>query len=219
VTFHPHPNPLPSREREYYEEVIQMKNVPRLAIMGFLAVAFVGCGIASREIKMKSKSERTDVFSEVKEGAPPKGFADLLIKASIKTHIEGYHLIESKGSLHGKQVYPFVLNVDGQAATWEVEGEKEITPFRDERGRRIPEGGEGIRYNLEKKIRLSAGSHKAFFALPGEGCAREFEITLREGESHTLEVKPIYRIDSRKVQSFLNGVRASEVFLDGKVIQ
>lgn len=196
-----------------------MKNITRLAIMGFLIVAFAGCGITSREIKMKSRSERTDVFSEVKEGMPPKGFADLLIKVSIKTHLERYYLLESKGSLHGKQVFPFVVNVDGQAAIWEVEGEKEITPVRDERGRRTPEGGEGMRYNLEKKIRLSAGSHKVFFALPGEGHSREFEITLKEDESHTLEIKPVYRIDSRKVQSFLNGVRASEMFLDGKVIQ
>jgi len=182
-------------------------------------VAFAGCGIASREIKMKSRSERTDVFSEVKEGMPTKGFADLLIKVSIKTHLERYYLLESKGSLHGKQVFPFVVNVDGQTAIWEVEGEKEITPVRDERGRRTQEGGEGIRYILEKKIRLSAGSHKVFFALPGEGHSREFEVTLKEGEPHTLEIKPIYRIDSRKVKSFLNGITASEVFLDGKAVQ
>ncbi len=190
-----------------------------IIIYAVLAGVIAGCGISSREIKMKSESKRTDVFTEIGDGTPLKGFADLAIKASIKSHLEGYHLLESKGSLHGKQVYPFVLNVDGQAVVWEVEGQKEVTPVRDERGRRTPEGGEGIRYNLEKRIRLSAGSHKVFFALPGEDHSREFEVTLREGESHTLELKPVYRIDSRKVQSFLNGVSAAEVFLDGKVIK
>ena len=190
-----------------------------LIICAVLAGLIAGCGIASREIKMKSESKRTDVFSEVREGVPPKGFADLAIRSSIKSHLEGYYLLESKRSLHGKQVYPFLLNVDGQAIVWEVEGEKEDTPSRDERGRRTPEGGEGMRYNLEKRIRLSAGSHKVFFALPGERYSREFEITLKEGESHTLEIKPAYRIDSRKVKSFLNGVHAVDVFLGGKVIE
>ena len=190
-----------------------------VVICAVLAGLIAGCGIASREIKMKSESKRTDVFTEVKEGVPPKGFADLAIKASIKSHLEGYHLLESKKSLHGKKVYSFVLNVDGQAVVWEVEGEKEVTPVRDERGRRVLEGGEGIRYNLEKRIRLSAGPHTVFFALPGEGHSREFEVTLREGESNTLDIKPVYRIDSRKVKSFLNGVHAVDVFMDGKVVK
>jgi hypothetical protein len=65
-----------------------------------LGTTLTGCGTASKQIRMKSHSERTDVFKG--EGVIPKWFADLVIRASIKTHLEGYYILESKASLHGK---------------------------------------------------------------------------------------------------------------------
>jgi len=54
-------------------------------------------------ILQKSKSEKTDVFTEgAGEGAVPAGFAELIIKAGVKTHREGYYRFESKESPLGK---------------------------------------------------------------------------------------------------------------------
>ena len=194
-----------------------MSRILRYMVLAVLGITLVGCGTAAKQIQMKSQGERMDVFSEVKdESAPPKGFVDLIIKASIKTHLESYYILESKESLHRKQGYPYVFNLDGQAVIWRVEGQKEVTPAYDENGKRIPEGGEGMRYILEKKIRLAAGAHKIFFGLPEEDYFEEIEITLKEGKLHALEFKPVYRKDNRRIQSFLHEIKSYEVFLDEK---
>ncbi|MDP2156637.1 MAG: hypothetical protein Q8K68_02875, partial [Nitrospirota bacterium] len=84
-------------------------------------------------------------------------------------------MLESKESLHGKVKYPFVVNIDGQAARWEVDGVKDVKPAYDADGKtsRDPEAGEGFRYVLEKKIRLRAGSHRVFFGLPEDNFSIE----------------------------------------------
>jgi len=52
----------------------------------------VGCGTAGKTIIAKSQSERADVFQEISATeAIPAGYADLMIRASIKTHVEGYY--------------------------------------------------------------------------------------------------------------------------------
>jgi hypothetical protein len=182
-----------------------------------------GCGTASREIQQKSQSEKTDVFTEVKDGGTiPKGFADLVIKANIKTHIEGYYILESKESLHGKEKYPFLVNIDGQAARWEVEGIKDIKPAYDADGKtsRDPEAREGFKYVLEKKIRLNQGSHRVFFGLPEDKYSTEVEISLKEGEMSILEFKPVYRTKKipTRIPTFLKGIDKYVVLVNDKQI-
>ncbi len=66
-------------------------------------------------IAKESQSVRTDIFTEVEgTGTIPADYADVIIKANIKTHLEGYYILESK-DLHGKPGYPFLINIDGQA--------------------------------------------------------------------------------------------------------
>src|SRR3989304_1757605 len=187
-------------------------------LMILLGIVFAGCGTTAKEIRAKSRSERADVFREVKEeGAPPNGFVDVVIKASIKTHLEGYYLLEPD-TRHGKPEYPFVLNIDGQAVTWEVAGQVEDSPKYDEKGGKMPEGGKGMRYVLIKKLQLKPGLHKIFFALLGENKSVEVTVTLNENELSVLELEPIYyRYDGRP--TFERGVSRFEVFLDGKPIQ
>ncbi len=49
------------------------------------------CEVSTKEIARKSQSERADIFTEVSgEGTVPAGFGDLIIKASIKTPVEGW---------------------------------------------------------------------------------------------------------------------------------
>jgi hypothetical protein len=201
-----------------------MKRLLRYIVLAVLGIAIVGCSTAMQEVKAKSQSERTDVFSEVKdESTPPKGFVDLVIRGSIKTHLESYYILESKESLHGKQSYPFLINIDGQAALWNVEGVRDNKPAYDKDGKTShdPEAREGLKYILEKRIILTAGSHKVFFALPDDKYSVEVKITLNEGESSVLEFKPIYRAKRipTRIPSFLEGIDKYEVFLNGNQIR
>ena len=186
-----------------------------------LGLALVGCGAAAKMIVAKSQSERTDVFTEVKDAgtSPPQGFTDMIVKANIKTHEAGYYIGESGKSLHGKAGYPFVLNIDGQAAVWKVDGQKDVKPAYDEHGKtsRDPEARTGIKYTLEKKLLLRHGTHKVYFGLPEDEYYVEAEITLRDGEEAVLEFKPIYRykILPTRIPTFLKGISKYEIYLNG----
>ncbi|MEW6086932.1 MAG: hypothetical protein AB1498_01340 [bacterium] len=197
-----------------------MRNLAIYIFLVFFGITFAGCSVALREINKKSHSYRTDIFNEVKESdSPEKGFVDLIIKTSLKTHTEDYYILESKKSLHGKPEYPFLINIGGQAAMCKIKGQKEIIPLYDEKGKKTKDGGEGVRYNLEKKIRLAAGSYNIFFGLPEEECFKELEVILKEGNQYIMEVKPIYKKNNRRVQSFLYGVKEIDVSLDSTIIR
>lgn len=196
-----------------------MKARMRYGIVVLCAMLLVSCGTGLKEIMLKSKSARTDVFKEVREGESiPREFVELTITSSIKTHLEGFYVAESKKSLHGKPGYPFVLNIDGQAVTWKVDGQEEDTPTYDQSGKISPEGGEGMRYNLQKKILLRGGPHKIFFGLPEEKFLLQFELALKEGESYVLEFRPAYRHRGKQPPHFVHGVSGIEVVLNGNVI-
>ena len=159
-----------------------------------LMVLLAGCAGVSARITEKSRSERSDVFSEIREDAPPaKGSVDLTVKASVKTHVEGHYLIERPGTRHGAPEYPFVLNIGGQAVTWNVPGRLEDTTTTEAAGSVRAERGQGMRYILSRRIRLRPGPHTVFFALPSEDVAREIAVTLVNGEVTVLEFIPVYR--------------------------
>ena len=159
-----------------------------------VGTVLAGCMTTSQFQKEKSRTIRTGVFSEIggKE-AIPNGYAALEIKATIKTHTEGFYLLEAKDSLHGKKGYPFVLNIDGQAVVWKVDGREETIPLYFEKGGRNPEGGTGVRYAIRKRIRLAAGSHRLYFGLPSECYFREFDVTLTAGGTYVLAFEPVYK--------------------------
>ena len=187
------------------------------SVNGFLLAAIVGtdlagCMTTSHFMQAKSQTARKDIFSEADEkGAIPNGYADLEIRTSIKTHVQGYYPLESKDSVHGKKGYPFVLNIDGQAIVWKVDGQEETLPAYFENGGRNPEGGTGVRYVIQKKIRLAAGAHRLYFGLPAEDHYREFDVTLTAGGTYALTFEPVYkqRIPGLQripnVRSFANG--------------
>jgi hypothetical protein len=164
-------------------------------------------------MKARSQGARADVFEEVGEkDTVPREYALLEIRASIKTHTEGFYLLESRDSLHGKKGYPFVLNIDGQAVVWKVDGREESIPIHFEKGGRNPEGGTGVKYEIRKKIRLAAGSHRVFFGLPAEDYYREFDVALTAGRTYALTFEPNYkeRIPGLQripnIRSFTNGL-------------
>jgi hypothetical protein len=196
------------------------KRITSLLLIALIGV-LVGCGLTSREIWNRSLSERTDVFEEVTEGRPlPAGYVELVVRASIKTHLERYYFFESQETFHGQPGYPFLINIDGQANIWKIDGQNESTPKYDQHGRRDVEGGEGRKYTLNQRIRLRPGPHKLFFGLPGEDYFIETDLLLVEGRMNILEFKPIYR--SKKGSSkrnFLYGVAGGELLFNGKLIQ
>ena len=192
-------------------------------LAGVISLILLGCAGMSQTIHQNAQSQRTDVFTEIKNDArPERGFASLTIKATIKTHLEGYYVLESKKSIHGKPGYPFVINIDGQAVTWKVDGQKEILPLYDKDGKTShnPDAGEGIKYVLEKKIKLRPGVHAVFLGLPADDYFKEVEVTLKEGDSTSFEFKPIYKYKTRptRIPDFKKGMKEYEVNLNNERI-
>jgi hypothetical protein len=169
-----------------------VKNMVHLVLTLSLAVCLANCGAAREQIRTQSITEREGVFQEVTTAeGPPAGFADVVVKVSFKTHLSGEGaLLESGDSPHGGPFYRLVVNIDGQAVTWEAKGVRENSPIV--KGRHFPEEGEGMRYVLEKKIRLHAGAHSIFFAVPEENYTKTVIVNLQEGKSYALELRPRY---------------------------
>ena len=197
-----------------------MKRLPSYLLLAVFVSSVLGCGLTAREITIRSQSERTDIFKEVNgEGPPPEGLVDLFVKASVKTHVEGYYFFETSNTHHGNSDYPFLINIDDQTAIWSVEGRKEITPVYDDQERRDLEGGEGVRYILRKRLRLSAGPHHLIFGLPGENILMEANLTLNGDGVNTVEFKPVYRGNrGDRGRSFLNGINGGQIFLNGNLL-
>jgi hypothetical protein len=185
-----------------------------------LLTVLAGCGAAAKMITAKSQSERTDVFQEMPgEESIPAGYADLVIKASIKTHLEGYYVGEPKESAHGKEVYPFLINIDGQVVLWKVNGEKhEIPKYIEGKTSRDPEAGKGMKYILEKRVRLAAGTHKVFFGLPEEPYYTVADVTVASGNAYVLEFQPKYwhKHVPTRIPTFLKGVHKYEIHFRGE---
>jgi hypothetical protein len=165
-------------------------------------------------IRMKSDEQGT-VFKELQDANPEPGAAVIIIRASLKTPKEGYFLFETKKALHGKPEYPFVFNIGGQGVIWMAHG----TPDTQQRtidGKRNPEGGEGMKYFLEKKIMLRPGTYKIYLGLTEEKFQKEIDITVPEGKTDILEFRPVYRRGRISGPTFYEGIHDFDVYLDGK---
>jgi hypothetical protein len=168
-----------------------MKKIMHCGLLLAFVVLAADCGAVREQIRTQSITEREGVFQEVTTAAgPPAGFADVVVKASLKTHLPGEYLLESGSSPHGGPFYHFTVNVDGQSVTWKVPGQRENLPVVKDRD--CQDEGDGMRYTLEKKIRLRAGTHQIFFGVREENAAKTMIVDLREGASSTIEFRPIY---------------------------
>jgi hypothetical protein len=169
-----------------------MKKIMHSALVVALLILVANCGAVREQIRTQSVTEREGVFQEVTTtDGPSPGFADVIVKASLKTHLSGEGtLLESRNSPHGGPFYHFTVNVDGQAVTWKVPGQRENLPVA--RDRHSQDEGDGMRYTLEKKIRLRAGTHQIFLGVREENTAKTLIVNLREGASSSLEFQPIY---------------------------
>ena len=188
-------------------------------ILVTIGITLAGCGAATKEIARMSQSEKTGVFNEViSEGPAPAGYADVIIRSSVKTPVAGYYPVEAKRSA---AAYPFVVNIDDQAVQWQVEGQKHVLPeYVDGKTSRDPEAGEGMIYTLEKKVRLAAGSHRVFLGLPEESQFTTKDISVKSGGLYTLEFRPEYRYKTHptRIPTFLKGVDKFDVMFKEIII-
>jgi hypothetical protein len=129
------------------ERKMQKKMI--VLIIGIICMALIGCNSAEKIVRQKTINEKSNIFTEIKKGGVvEKGYAVLKIKASIKTHLEDYYLYESASTMHGKPAYPFVININGQAAKWNVDGQKEVLPLYDKKGEISHDPDAGGRYQI-----------------------------------------------------------------------
>jgi hypothetical protein len=201
-------------ERGY--SMIRMK---LLLVAMALSVAS-GCAESPALIKANSTSIRMDVFEELANGGTaPKGFADLHITATLKTHKPG---IYSASDIHGTPDYRLLLNIDGQAVLLQGRLQREnCEPINQV----DPEAGDGIKYRFSKNLRLQTGTHWIVAALPDDGIAIERKITLVEGDANNLILEPIYSTKPGKRlpgiysnSSFTEGIRSIRLMLNGQNI-
>jgi hypothetical protein len=140
-------------------------------VMLSVTAVLSGCGATAKMIAGKSQSEKNDVFTEVRDGTTaPAGFGDVIISANIKTHLDGFYKGESKSSAYGKESYPYLINIDGQAVVWNAADQKHALLSYGAAGDTSsdPEAGEGMKYALNKKVRLRTGEDRLFFGLPAD---------------------------------------------------
>ena len=199
-----------------------MKKYIEYVLVVLILALLAGCGAAAKTIAARSTSEKTDVFTEVagNESAPP-GYTDVLITATIKTHLTGFYPAEAKTSAHGKETYPFLLNIDGQAVLWKAEGKKhELPEYMGGKTSKDPEAGEGIKYVLNRKIRLHPGLHRVFFGLPADDYYREAVINVKEGKAQMLEFIPEYNYKTlpTRIPTYMKGVRYYAILVNGNPV-
>ena len=212
------------QKKEARNRRIILKGIGSYISILAVLVLLSGCGETAKIIATKTQGQKSDIFAEVVDGtAVPAGYGDVMISASIKTHLEDFYIGESKASAHGKAAYPFVFNIDGQAVVWKTEGKEDELPKYDADGKtsQDPEAGTGMKYVLNKKIRLRAGSHRFFFGLPEENYYREFVVFVKDGETHTLNFKPHYSSKTipTRIPTFLKGMSYYDILFDGQMVK
>ncbi len=190
--------------------------LPIKLIVALLAWAVLVNAISAchKQAKPVTASQRTDMFTEARGGTTPaKGKVHLIVRASVKTPTPEHYLLESKPQRPLDDGFPFELEIDGQEIIWRVHGIPEKTPLSGPEGR-LPEGGEGMRYVLEKTIELVPGPHHVVFGVPYDDYYTEVKISLPEGKGHILEFQPTYQMGRRGYATFFRGISRTAVFLD-----
>ena len=205
--------------RSEASNVKERKNVMKTISLLLAGMLLAGCAGNGELLKRAESPERSNVFTVVTSATPPEhGFADLTIRASIKTHSAA--LFPLGNDPHGTSDYVLLINIDGEPLR--ISG----TPATEEGGsdaERHPEAGDGIRYLFRAHIRLKAGLHRIIVALPEDRVAVQRDISLVEMSDILLEATPSYYSDRRQLgpgsagaTSFKEGISGLDLSLNGK---
>jgi hypothetical protein len=191
-----------------------------LALVVLMVVA-TGCARNGEIIRMVGDQDQRAFPDVPGEGPIPLDYADLSLVFSLKTHRPGIYPF-GKDS-HGTPDLTLLLNIDGRAAS--IKGMPRLETSEAQR-LRDPEAGEGVRYIFKKDVRLKAGVHRLFVALPEDGVAMEQVVTLAAGKGHLLVLEPVYGgtrgtqgPGSYGMTSFYEGVKGLRGTLNGKPLQ
>lgn len=194
-----------------------MKRLMRLTCVVSCLWVMYGCAGNQELIKSKTTSTNQNIFRVITNGAAPDpGYADLRIYSSIKTHSPN---VFSDKDIHGTENYKLLLNIDGQSIELSGVLREEKNGMPCEEG---PEDGTGIRYRFLKLLRVKAGTHKLFLAIPYDDLIFEREITLADKSDNNLTLKPDYcNIPKRRLgflskTSFKEGIKNLRFILNGQ---
>ncbi|UFS72228.1 hypothetical protein LPW11_08545 [Geomonas sp. RF6] len=151
--------------------------------------------------------------------AASKGYCNLRITASLKTHTPGVH---STPDLHGTPEYKLLLKIDGKDVPLPATLRQEETEMRRLADAEV---GAGMLYSFYNNVPIPAGRHEIVLAIPADKVVVEREITLAEGSSNTLSFEPEYRWAPGKERlrfygttSYKEGIKGFTVVLNGKAL-
>jgi len=186
---------------QYKNEVIQMKNITRLAIMWLLAIMFMGCYKQTRLEQMGTPIQFEVVGLD--DPAPSQDEADLIVTTHIK---KASYLLSPRTA---ETLYTFTLSVDGQMFREDVKGVEEVISDTDK------EKGKGIHYLLKKRLRLRLGSHEIALKTEERSSAK-VKIGVEGGKGYTMSFEPVYGRKRGLFGGFGQGFLYYEIFLDGE---
>ncbi len=193
-----------------------MKRICSLTALVFIIALISGCASLEKHPGALCTGPLVNGSAvEVSPDTRTPGTAAVVIKATLKTHTEGFFPLEPKSHMHGKPGFRFVVVIDDKVFEWRDHGHLEKLPFQ-ERGKANPEGGEGIRYAIEKNFLLNPGRHRVTLKLPSEQISLTVPLELiQKAEPYVLEFKPVYNGPNTRRFGFEYGVQDMDPFLDG----
>ena len=203
---------------EFHERKNVMKTI-RALLLAWITLA--GCAGNTELLRQAELPERSNIFTIVTTAtSPERGYADLTIRASVKTHHAA--LFPRGKDPHGTSDYQLLVNIDGEPLR--IYGAPTIEEGSSD-AERHPEAGSGTRYLFRAHVRLPAGSHRVIVALPGDRVAVQHDIRLDEMTDTLLEVVPSYYSDRRQLgpgsagaTSFREGISGLELAVNGKAL-
>lgn len=144
-------------------------------------------------------------FKTIALDAPPPSpdEADVVITTSTK---KGDYLFRERSV---EKPYIFTLSINGREFKESILGIEKKEPGA---------GGQGIYYELKKRIRLKPGSY-TFWLKHEEDRPAEIRLSLEGGRLHLLDFKPIYGpIAFGRIKKFSYGIKYYKISLDGAEI-
>lgn len=186
----------------------------KLIIALILLISFtVASGCSSKEAanQLQQTSTRNDIFTDDKNVEHNNDKAIVNINFSLKSLASRFFEMYNKHTDPPLAVY---FNIDGQTIIFNGD-----PLFEDKYTVNINnnEKGSGWRYNFNKKIYISPGSHKLTISIPVDNVLFESNVNFHAG-INTLTVTPIYKKRSsqrpHRERNFSAGVQTVQIQLD-----
>lgn len=165
-----------------------------------IALAFTGC---YKQIHKEAVLPVELKAVALDAPAPSPDEADVVITTSTK---KGDYLFRERSI---EKPYTLTLSINGKELKESILGIEK---------READAVGQGIYYELKKRIRLKPGSY-TFGLKPEDAKPAEIRLSLEGGRLHTLDFKPIYGpIAAGRIKNFRYGIKYYKISFDGAEI-